>query len=322
MIDRASLLCLSLSSSLLVSACGSESLSFETVGDPGQPGSGGSSSEPSGAAADGGSGSIGCQTGFGGAGAGGQAGSAFGGSCGSGGAGAAAQAGSSSGGSSGTAGGGQAGAGGASGSAGSAGTAGSGAGANGGAGAAGPAPLNEYREGGYAGSQNIVGEDGQSVDGSIAYSQCLDAGGHSAFVYEPDTCIAGSLCSPPCELDSECPALAGALPAECRESLLGRLCALPCEGPSDCPEGMACLDDPRFGASCLFSATPADAGCDGGCIRGDGCDATRVCCEGLVCAPWGSCEARECLDFAWPCAGVDLPCCGTLTCRDGYCQSP
>lgn len=327
MIDRTFVLCLTLGSLLLVGACGSESLSFETVGSPGSPGNAGSFGQPPGVGATGGSGSIGC-AGLAGAGAGGQATSILGGSCGSGGA-VNGAGGSSAGGFAGS-GGGFAGAGGTSGSAGAAGASGSGgtagastggaggAGANG-AGAAGP---SEYRDGGYAGSQNVVGDDGQSVDGSLAYFECSDAGGRSAFVYEADTCTAGSLCTPPCESDSQCPALAGAPPAECRATLIGQLCALPCDGPADCPDGMACLEDPRFGPSCLFSATPADVGCDGGCISGDGCGATVACCEGLVCAPWGSCEARECLDFAWPCPTAGLPCCGTLTCRDGYCQSP
>jgi hypothetical protein len=243
-------------------------------------------------------------------------------SCGSGGTGET-QAGSSAGGFAGT--GARAGAGGTSGTAGTAGASMGGvggAGAMNGAGGAGAAAFSEYREGGYAGSQNVVGENGQSVDGSFSYDDCLEAGGASPFVYDTEACTAGSLCTPFCMSDSECPALPGALPSECRASLLGQLCALPCEGPADCPEGMACLEDQRFGPSCLFTATPADAGCDGGCITGEGCGPNTSCCEGLVCAPWGSCEARECLDFAWPCPNTGLPCCGALTCRDGYCQSP
>jgi len=319
-IDRASVRSFTLGSLLLVGACGSESLSFETVGGPSNPGSGGAVVPP-GVGAASGSGSIGCVGSFAGAGAGGQAGVSFGGACGSSGVENGA-GGTATGGVAGSGGGGRAGAGGTAGTAGAAAGGVGGAGATGAGAAAGAAGLIEYREGGYAGSQNVVAEDGQSVDGSLAYFDCLEAGGNSPFVYDPETCTAGSLCTPFCMSDSECPAHPGALPAECRATLLGQLCALPCDGPADCPAGMACLEDPRFGPSCLFSAAPAAAGCDGGCITGDGCGATTACCEGLVCAPWGSCEARECLDFAWSCPNAGLPCCGTLTCRDGYCQSP
>lgn len=300
MSDRSSTLLVTLSALLLAGACGTESLSFETLDDgPVAP-------------------AAGAATGAGNAGEGG-GGNGYGGAvpgpiptAGAAGSGAPLGGSSSVGGGAGRAGaGGAFGYGGGGASGGTAGAAGTGAGASG-----------NYREGGYAGTQNVLDGEGQVVDGALGYAACGAGGWVSPFVYDAESCTAGSLCTPPCGSAAECPTLTGGPASECRATLLGQLCALPCSGPSDCPAGMACLEDPRFGASCLFTATPANAGCDGGCVTGDGCGGPVSCCEGLVCAPWGSCEAVECLDFAWACPNGDLACCGALVCRDGYCQSP
>jgi hypothetical protein len=139
-------------------------------------------------------------------------------------------------------------------------------GAAGEAGGGGSAGQSGYLPGGYAGSQDVTGEDGSRITGDAGYFACVGRGEGwvSAFVYQIDTCTAGSLCTPSCGSDADCPTLPGAPAPACRPTLLGDggpQCSLPCEADPECPEGMRCLEESRFARSCMFVDTPWAAEC-------------------------------------------------------------
>jgi hypothetical protein len=135
-----------------------------------------------------------------------------------------------------------------------------------GLGQAGAGGVSGFRRGGYAGSSDIIQADGSRGSGDAAYRACTEGNPDwvSPFYYDAASCVAGSLCTPPCVARSDCPSLSSGPAAECRDVLLGnagRNCALPCEGDEDCPEDMRCLSEPRFGQSCMFWDVPWSADC-------------------------------------------------------------
>ncbi len=177
-----------------------------------------------------------------------------------------------------------------------------------------------YRNGGYAGGTAIVGPDGQEL---VADHSLYGCDTFVATSYDTgDACEVASLCTPLCATDSDCPAFENASPV-CVASLGGRpACALACSSNADCPSDMVCANDYRLGATCMFPNVRWEPECPGYCAATEQeCGAGVPCCDGLVCAPWGECEAHECLPFSFGC-GEGLPgCCDGLTCRDGVCQS-
>ncbi len=208
-------------------------------------------------------------------------------------------------------------------------TSGTGAGRSVGTGAAsGVGGASGYRPAGYAGAQFIVGPTGDRYDAIDRVQACQMEGGYSHSEYAFDACVSVSLCAPPCTTASECPTVPGGPSPECGLEPQGgpgtRSCILPCGADSDCPGGMRCgtATDVGAGKSCMFEDVRWAPHCASYCASTDETCADDIpCCEGTVCTPWQTCEARECLEFAFKC-GEGLPdCCDGLTCRDGYCQT-
>jgi hypothetical protein len=199
----------------------------------------------------------------------------------------------------------------------------------------GGAPSNPYRPGGYGG--HVYGSDSYAFlvarDGIRTtldqYELCVDPGEEHWPVnaWEGSTCRAGSLCSLKCQTDADCGALDGPLAASCaHDETGGGNCVLPCESDSDCLEGMLCLDDVVWGASCMIAETPWYPGCESYCL--DASDKNKVfhcgvdgdCCAGLSCSPSGLCQERACLPASWSCTQDGVPCCEGTTCQGGFCQ--
>lgn len=190
--------------------------------------------------------------------------------------------------------------------------------------------VNAYRRGGYAGGEHVVVTPEGPVDLGNTYSDCTQNSSaySSAAFWDAPACRAGTLCTPACETNADCPSGgSGAPSSECRAATHpydGTFCVLPCQADADCPSEMLCLSDLQFGMgkTCMFAETPWYPGCKGYCaIDGAECSADVPCCDGLQCAPWGTCEAVQCLEFAWPCDAAGPACCDGLSCRDGYCQT-
>ncbi len=189
---------------------------------------------------------------------------------------------------------------------------------------------------GYAGGMSVVaGTGGGSGADSWRQSElswCWQSGNAARYYYDTASCTAGSVCSPPCNVDADCPTLDGRATAciECDKSEggggdcspEGRSCARTCVSEEDCPSDMNCLPDGGGYSVCMFADTPWAPGCEGYCARGDEeCGDGAPCCDGLTCSPWGTCEDRACVDFAWECGEGLPPCCDPFSCIDGFCQS-
>ncbi len=195
---------------------------------------------------------------------------------------------------------------------------------SGGADSGGASSGTSYQRGGYAGAQNIVGPDGQELQGDLGYYAC---DGRVVSVYDTGAlCEAASLCTFDCATAADCPSIAGGPVAECRASSEGtpvdHVCALPCTVSDECPADMVCAEDSRFGRMCMFPDVRWEPHCPSYCSdTEEECGEGVPCCGGLVCAPWGVCEARECLPFGFECGEGSPGCCDGLTCRDGVCQT-
>lgn len=190
-----------------------------------------------------------------------------------------------------------------------------------------------YFEGGYAGGMAIVDDNGEKtfvLYKEVCFGISLDTGtdDYAISFWDAASCRAGSLCSTPCEKDSDC--TGGPLVSEC-QAIPGspqKICTLPCQTDTDCENGMICGEVYSDLRSCLLPETPWAPGCAHFCMdesddsREVLCGRDASCCEGLSCSPSGECQARECLPAAWACSEEGVPCCEGLTCTSGYCSTP
>lgn len=195
----------------------------------------------------------------------------------------------------------------------------------------------EYREGGYAGGEPVVDDNGNKTFRN-QYELCSGVSPstgnniHALSFWNAETCQAGSLCSAHCTTNADCTIeLPGPLATECRlihEGSPQKACVLPCQTDSDCEEGMVCGQVSSVVKSCLLPDMPWAPGCTDFCMdesedsREVICGRDAECCEGLSCSPNGECQARECLPAAWACSENGVACCEGLTCDSGYCSSP
>lgn len=193
-----------------------------------------------------------------------------------------------------------------------------------------------YRRAGYGGGpgfHGVVGSDGQPTRHDEELAACINGDFVVRSQLDSEACTAGTLCSPMCESDSDCPSGGSAVPrcVQCPTDLpsddscfpADRGCVLECDAlGSECPSGMVCSRDGSGRQICMFPDTPLLAGCDGYCAwEREACGEGAPCCDGLVCTPWGTCEVHECLEFSFKC-GEGLPaCCDGLSCQNGYCQT-
>jgi hypothetical protein len=194
---------------------------------------------------------------------------------------------------------------------------------------------SSFTRGGYAGGMPIVvGTGGTATPNPDAGSgfSCGGPDGGWRYYYDAASCDAGTLCSPACSVDADCPTLDGRATScigcdksgggggDCSPE--GPSCALTCGSKEDCPSGMNCLPARGGYTLCMFADVPWAPGCEGYCARGDEkCGDGAPCCDGLTCSPWGTCEDRTCVDFAWECGEGLPPCCDPFSCIDGFCQS-
>ncbi len=186
------------------------------------------------------------------------------------------------------------------------------------------------RGGGYAGAQFVADASGLPTDKQSELASC-GAGKRNLMQYDTDSCSAGTLCTPYCTSDAQCPSHPEAANAPRCEPERGSspVCVLPCESDAECPSDMFCgLSDSGL-RTCLFGDTIWAPHCDQYCAGTDRSDGTFdpnacgdgiSCCEGMVCTPWQTCEVRSCLENAWACGDGLPPCCDGLSCVSGYCS--
>jgi hypothetical protein len=164
--------------------------------------------------------------------------------------------------------------------------------------------VSELRRGGYGGGENVVGPEGQELDGHNLGLSCQKTSMHMFYHWNENSCRAGSLCvREGCNEDSDCPTLEDSnTQASCFEGGDEQgYCVNRCVGDADCPQGMIC-DAESYGGGpkmCMFPDTPWSPGCDGFCmdpIAHDWfeplkCGSDEDCCTGLVCSASGACES-------------------------------
>ncbi len=162
-----------------------------------------------------------------------------------------------------------------------------------------------YQPGCYGGGSAVEGPHGEYLLGSTIRACELEreepVGLFSEHEYE--CCRAGSIAAPLCEVDADCPQMAGAPEPSCIQLNGGwaNACVVRCESDAECPSNMICGRDYMHGRMCMFADTVWFPGCtENYCLdsaaspyylKGQDvrCGESVPCCAGLVCSSDGRC---------------------------------